>query len=164
MVTAAFASRFGIGTRIEPMSDDPVGTVVVTDEGELPFQEYFVRRRCEPRARGVRFEGAEVARPGPWLDTLRAGTPRAVILCPSNPYLSIDPILSLPGVTGALRETAVPVLAVSPIIGGRAVKGPAAKMMRELGDVPTIGPMLLGMDAPTLALLQAWEALRLGEQ
>jgi LPPG:FO 2-phospho-L-lactate transferase len=111
-----------------------VRTIVATDAGELAFQDYFVRRRCEPIVRAVRFEGAGSARP---LDAVLAllASPQldAVVICPSNPYLSIDPMLAMPGLRSALLATAAPVIAVSPIIGGEAVKGPTAKIMRELG-------------------------------
>ena len=117
-----------------PMSDDPVRTVVETADGPLPFQEYFVARACQPAVRGFRFEGAPAARPGPGvLEALRAAD--LVVLCPSNPWVSLDPILAVPG----LRQAAAarPVVGVSPIVGGRALKGPAAKMFSELGIPPS---------------------------
>ena len=133
-VTADLAARLGVPSRIAPMSDDPVRTVVETAEGDLPFQEYFVRRRCEPRVQGLRFEGAPAARMSPALEAaLTDPGLDAVVVCPSNPYLSIDPILAVPGVRVALAGCAAPVVAVSPIVGGRAIKGPAAKIMEELG-------------------------------
>ncbi|WP_202842573.1 2-phospho-L-lactate transferase [Luteimonas saliphila] len=133
-VTAAFARRLGIGHRIVPMSDDPVRSVVDTDEGPLPFQDYFVRRRCEPAFRGIGFDGIADARPAVgFLDALADPQLRAIVLCPSNPLLSLRPILSLPGVDERLRARRVPVVAVSPFVGGDAVKGPAAKILRELG-------------------------------
>lgn len=135
-VTAALAARLGIGSRIVPMSDDPVRTRLSTPQGRLDFQDYFVRRRCEPRVDAVFFDGAERAVPAPGvLDALTGTDLRAVIVAPSNPYLSIDPILAVPGIRDALRRTAAPVVAISPIIAGEAVKGPTAKMMRELGGV-----------------------------
>ena len=116
------------------MSDDPVRTVVETPDGDLPFQEYFVRRRCEPAVRGLRFEGAPAARMSAALEAALADPAlEAVVICPSNPYLSVDPILAVPGVRAALTGCAAPVVAVSPIVGGRAIKGPAAKIMGELG-------------------------------
>ena len=133
-VTAHLAARLGVPSRIAPMSDDPVRTVVETADGELPFQEYFVRRRCEPAVRGLRFEGAPAARMSAAFETALADPALdAVVVCPSNPYLSIDPILAVPGVRAALAGCAAPVVAVSPIVGGRAIKGPAAKIMAELG-------------------------------
>lgn len=133
-VTAGLCSALGVAPRVVPMSDDPVRTMVDSSEGELPFQDYFVRRRCEPVLRGLRFAGAASARPAaPLLEALRSPALRAVVICPSNPYLSIGPFLALPTLRAALLATAAPVVAVSPIVGGRAIKGPAAKIMRELG-------------------------------
>lgn len=132
--TAALAAALGVRVRLLPMSDDAVRTIVDTDEGSLPFQHYFVRRRCEPRLRGVRFDGADRAHPARELLALAHDrTLRAVVLCPSNPWLSVDPLLALPGVREALAACPVPVVAVSPLVAGRAVKGPAAKLMAELG-------------------------------
>ncbi|MDW8317811.1 MAG: 2-phospho-L-lactate transferase [Anaerolineae bacterium] len=131
-VTERLRTALGIAAAILPMSDRPVRTVVHTDEGTLPFQHYFVRRRCEPRVLSLRYEGLEAARPTPQvLAALDAAD--AVVLCPSNPYLSLDPILLLPGLGERLRAFAGPVVAVSPIVGGQALKGPAAKIMAELG-------------------------------
>ena len=133
-VTSHLAARLGVPSRIAPMSDDPVRTVVETPDGDLPFQEYFVRRRCEPAVRGLRFEGAPEARMSAAFEAALADpTLEAVVVCPSNPYLSVDPILAIPGVRAALAGCAAPVVAVSPIVGGRAIKGPAAKIMEELG-------------------------------
>ena len=133
-VTADLAARLGVPSRIAPMSDDPVRTVVETPDGDLPFQEYFVRRRCEPVVRGLRFEGAPEARMSAAFEAALADPAlEAVVLCPSNPYLSVDPILAVPGVRAALAGCTAPVVAVSPIVGGRAIKGPAAKIMEELG-------------------------------
>lgn len=128
------AGRWGITAKILPMSDDPVRTVVDTDQGTLPFQEYFVARRCAPQVTAIRFAGAETARPLREALTALSNThTRAIVICPSNPYLSIDPILALPSLRAALAEAPAPVIAVTPIIGGRAVKGPTAKIMDELG-------------------------------
>jgi len=133
-VCADFAQRLGIHARLLPMSDDPVRTLIHTADGVLPFQHYFVRLRAEPAARGISFEGAERARPSPaLLAALAAPELELVVICPSNPYLSVDPILALPGLRAALARAQVPVVAVSPIIGGAAVKGPTAKIMAELG-------------------------------
>ncbi len=133
-VCAAFAERFGLDARILPMTDDPLRTVVHTPAGPLPFQHYFVRERCEPRVTAVAFDGAASARPN--AEILRAlADPalRAVVVCPSNPYLSVDPILAVPGMRIALGACPAPVVAVSPLVGGRAIKGPTAKIMAELG-------------------------------
>jgi LPPG:FO 2-phospho-L-lactate transferase len=133
---ATRAIRTGLGVRVEvlPMSDDPVRTVVETDEGDLPFQEYFVARQCQPRVRGFRFMGADTARPAPGV--MAAITQAdAVVLCPSNPWVSLDPILAVSGIRQA--ASARPTLAVSSIVGGRALKGPAAKMFQELGIQPS---------------------------
>jgi len=132
------SERLGVTVPILPVTDDPVRTTIETDEGVLPFQTYFVRLRCAPVVRGCRFEGAETARLSDAVaqaldDPALAGA----ILCPSNPYLSIAPILAVPGMRERLRALEVPVIAVSPIIGGQAIKGPAAKMMKELGFDPS---------------------------
>jgi LPPG:FO 2-phospho-L-lactate transferase len=136
-IVSDVARRFGVRARVLPMSDDPVRTMVLTDEGELPFQRYFVERRCTPVLRGLRFDGAERARPSPEIaHALQAEDLRAVIVCPSNPYLSVDPILALPWLRDLLKRAAVPIVAVSPLIAGAAVKGPTAKIMTEL-KIPT---------------------------
>jgi LPPG:FO 2-phospho-L-lactate transferase len=132
-VTATLAGRLGVRHAIVPMSDDPVRTIVATDEGELEFQQYFVKRRCEPAVKGFRFAGAEDARPAPGLRALFAADIEAVIVCPSNPFVSVAPLLAIAGIREWLERRRFPVIAVSPIVGGDAVKGPAAKMMRELG-------------------------------
>jgi LPPG:FO 2-phospho-L-lactate transferase len=133
-ITADFCRRLGVRCRVVPMSDHIVGTRVKTDRGWLDFQDYFVRYQCAPVVEVFLFAGVETAAPSPgFLAALRDPALRAVVICPSNPFISIDPILSLRGVRDALRSCAAPVVAVSPIIGGQAVKGPAAKMMRELG-------------------------------
>ena len=130
-VTAHLAAALGIASPILPMTDDVVATMVQTDEGELAFQEYFVRRGWQVPVRGLRLAGVEAARPAPGVLAALAAA-EAIILCPSNPFLSLDPILALRGVREALQK-AHPVVAVTPIVGGRALKGPAAKMMAELG-------------------------------
>jgi len=136
-ITDDFCRRLGIAARIVPMSDDRVRTRLRTDEGWLDFQDYFVRLQCRPRVLEMRFEGAERARPDAgFLAALADPDLRAIVICPSNPFISIEPILSLPGVRAALRGATAPVVAVSPIIAGSAVKGPTVKMMRELGIEP----------------------------
>ncbi len=167
-VTAGLCGRLGIGHRIVPMSDDPVRTMVLTDEGRLPFQDYFVRLRCEPRVTGFEFDGAEAARPSPALSAVMgSGSISAAIICPSNPYVSVGPILAVPEIARWLCARAFPIVAVSPIVGGRAIKGPAAKMMAELGvEVSALavarhyGGLLDGMviDVADQALAPAIEA------
>jgi LPPG:FO 2-phospho-L-lactate transferase len=136
-ITADFCGRLGIAARLLPMSDDRVRTRLRTSEGWLDFQDYFVRRRCAPQLHEFAYDGAAEARPHPdVLAALADPRLRAVVICPSNPFVSIEPILALPGLRTAIATCAAPVLAVSPLIAGRAVKGPTAKMMVELG-VPT---------------------------
>lgn len=126
--------RLGISARIVPMSDQSVRTLVHTPHGVLAFQEYFVKLRCEPRVTSFEFAGASAARPaGAMLDALADEALEAVVVCPSNPFISIDPLLAVPGAREAIRACAAPVVAISPVIGDQAVKGPTAKMMRELG-------------------------------
>ena len=138
-VTSHIARRLGINQEILPMSDDPVRTEVETDQGRLMFQHYFVRERCQPRVRNIRFLGSRSAEPAEgFIRALRDSALQGVIICPSNPFLSVDPILSLPGVREALIDTDVPVIAVSPVVGGRAIKGPTAKIMQELGLAVTV--------------------------
>ena len=133
-ITAHLARRLGIGPTIVPMSDAPVATVVETDEGTLAFQTYFVGRRAEPRIRSIRFEGADLAHPAPAaVAALSRPDLAGIVICPSNPWLSIDPLLAIPGWRKLLTELRVPCVAVSPLIGGTSVKGPTAKIMGELG-------------------------------
>lgn len=131
--TKKLCEGFGIKHRLVPMSDDAVATIVETEAGDLSFQHYFVREQCKPAVRGFYFEGIERAVPhSELLQPLLEDDVDAVIICPSNPFVSVDPILQLPGVREALKNTSVPVIAVSPIVGGNAIKGPAAKMLREM--------------------------------
>jgi LPPG:FO 2-phospho-L-lactate transferase len=155
-VTERLARALGVRCALLPMSDEPVMTVVLADEGELHFQEYFVRRGWQPVMRGVRFQGIETARPTPQFEAALHSAD-VVIICPSNPFVSIDPILALPGLRDLLTSIAAPKVAVSPIVGGRAIKGPAAKMMRELGlkvapasVAAHYGPLLDGFVADSL--------------
>jgi LPPG:FO 2-phospho-L-lactate transferase len=137
-VTRDLAVRFGIRHAILPMSDTPVRTRVKTKSGELAFQDYFVRRRCVPRVRGFRFEGGRAARvPDALQRLMRSRRVEAVVICPSNPFVSIAPILNVKAIRLWLKARRFPVVAVSPIVGGVALKGPAAKMMRELGMRPS---------------------------
>ncbi|MEE8465591.1 MAG: 2-phospho-L-lactate transferase [Dehalococcoidia bacterium] len=131
-VTVELNQSLGVTQQVIPMSDDPVRTVLSTDEGELPMQRYFVGRRSEPKVTGVRYVGADTARPSPGLEKAMAGA-GMLVLCPSNPYLSLGPILALPGVRQRLRAFPGKRICVSPIVGGDAVKGPAGKIMAELG-------------------------------
>ncbi len=132
-VTDSLCRALGVSCLVLPMSDDPVRTMVSTRDGELAFQHYFVRERCQPEVRGFRFQGIDEARLNPLLLACLSGGIRGILICPSNPYVSIDPILHLRGMMDALGSTGAPIVAVSPIVGGRAIKGPAGKMMRELG-------------------------------
>ena len=133
-ITDDFRHRLGISAQLLPMSEDRVRTRLLTADGWLDFQDYFVRLRCAPVVQRIAFAGADQARPQPaFLAALADRNLRAVVICPSNPFISIDPILSLTGVRRALHACIAPVVAVSPIIGGQAVKGPTAKMMAELG-------------------------------
>ena len=133
-VTAELTARLGIELSVIPMSDDPVRTFVETAAGVLAFQHYFVRDQCAPEVTGFEFRGAKTATPSPMaLGALADPALDAVVICPSNPFISIDPILAVPGLRGAIEDAAAPVIAVSPIVGGKAIKGPTAKMMVELG-------------------------------
>ena len=133
-VADRLSESLGIDHRIAPMSNDKISTTVNTPNGKLAFQEYFVRERCEPAVIDFDFEGIEKSTPNPvvmsWLDECDG-----IIICPSNPYVSVDTILSVPKYRDAFQSK--PVIAVSPIVGGLAIKGPAAKMMKELGVPPT---------------------------
>jgi LPPG:FO 2-phospho-L-lactate transferase len=131
-ITADLCARLCVACRVLPMSDDPVRTRVRTEDGWIAFQDYFVRRQCAPVVRELAFDGATTARPA-FLAALSDPRLQAVVICPSNPFISVEPILAMPGVRAALLACGVPVIAVSPIIGGRAIKGPTAKMMQELG-------------------------------
>jgi len=131
--TAALARSFGIAHRILPMSNDRVSTRVLTRQGKMDFQHYFVREKCEPPVTGFEFEGATQALVHPDIsELLNSPGLKGIILCPSNPFVSIDPILSIPGFREQLKACRAPVIAVSPVIGGAAVKGPTVKMMQEL--------------------------------
>lgn len=129
-----FCRSWNIGQSILPMTNDSVQTIVKTNEGDLAFQEYFVHRRCEPRVTGFGFQGAGAAHPTPGVCEALAEAD-CVVICPSNPWVSIDPILAIPGLRGAIEPGKA--VAISPIIGGRTVKGPAAKMYAELGIEPS---------------------------
>ncbi len=133
-IALELAQRMGIEARVLPMSDDPVRTMVNTESGAMSFQDYFIDLKCEPAVRGFQYGGADGARLTDMaLDALHAGDLEAVVLCPCNPYHTLQPILAVGGMRELLRKRGAPVIAVSPIIGGRALQGSAAKMMRELG-------------------------------
>jgi LPPG:FO 2-phospho-L-lactate transferase len=141
-ITGDFCAKLGIAARVVPMADGPVRTMVQGENGWLPFQDYFVRLRCEPKVSGFRFDGVETATPSAGLCVALADPSlAAIVICPSNPFVSVDPILALPGVRDALAGRNVPLIAVSPIVGGKAIKGPALKMMQEL----RLDPSALGV-------------------
>jgi LPPG:FO 2-phospho-L-lactate transferase len=150
-VTAMLAHRLGIAHAVLPMTDNAVRSVVDTDEGPLDFQDYFVRRQCQPKFRGVTFQGTANAEPS---EGFRQALDRAqaIVITPSNPFVSIDPILALTDIKDALRQSRRPVVAVSPIVGGEAVKGPLAKMMREIG----VEPSALGIARHYGPLVDGW--------
>lgn len=137
--TAAMAAALGVPSRLLPATDDRLRTILDTDVGELDFQEYFVGRRQEPEVRAARFDGIETARPArAALDAI--GQAELVVLAPSNPIVSIGPMLALPGLREAMAATAAPKVAISPIIAGRALKGPADRMLASLGhEVTALG-------------------------
>jgi LPPG:FO 2-phospho-L-lactate transferase len=131
-ITDHIRRSLGIRSRILPMTDSYIPTRIATDEGEMHFQEYFVGRRCQPRVKAIEFKGIETSQPAPGVISaiLQADV---VIICPSNPLISIGPILALPGLRDVLKQTQAKIAAITPIIGGRALKGPAADMLRDLG-------------------------------
>jgi LPPG:FO 2-phospho-L-lactate transferase len=134
-VTARLTERLGLTTTILPVTDDRLRTMVQTDAGELDFQTWYVRRRHADAVRGLRFDGAAASRPAPGvLEALAAAD--LVLVAPSNPFISIDPILAVPGVRAAVSSRRDHVVAVSPIVAGEAVRGPAAAMLRSLGQEP----------------------------
>lgn len=133
-ITQRFACAWGIEATVLPMSDQPVQTWLETSAGPLPFQRYFVEQRCAPKARAIWFDGADKAKPAPnILEKLASPELRAIVIAPSNPYLSIDPILAIPEIRAALENRKAPAVAVSPLIAGDAVKGPTRKLMDEMG-------------------------------
>jgi LPPG:FO 2-phospho-L-lactate transferase len=153
-ITADVARAWDIRTMVLPMSDEAVATQLETDEGALAFQTYFVQRRCQPKVQRIGFLGADRAQPAPGVvEVLRDRATRAILIAPSNPYLSIDPILAVPGIKAALREASAPIVAVSPLVGGKAVKGPTAKLMGELGIAVTPASIAAHYDGLIDALL-----------
>ena len=164
-ITRDFCQIWGIGPTVLPMSDDRVATEVITAQGVLPFQEYFVHQQCQPVVTGFNFQGIQQAQPAPGvLESLDSAD--LVVFCPSNPWVSIAPILGLPGLRALVMRK--PVIALSPIIGGQAVKGPAAKMYRELGFEPSAlvvaehyrellkGFVLDEVDAASIKAIRQW--------
>ena len=150
-VTKLLAQRLGIAHTVAPMTDHPVRSIVDTDEGPLAFQDYFVRRQCRPVFRGATFHGALSAKPSDaFLDALDRA--QAIVIAPSNPFVSIDPILALPGAADAIRRAGRPIVAISPIVGGKALKGPLGKMMSELG----LEPSALGVARHYGRLIDGW--------
>jgi LPPG:FO 2-phospho-L-lactate transferase len=139
-VTRRLCASLGVGVDLLPMTDTPVRTMLDTDAGVLEFQDYFVRRRAEPKVTKIRYEGAAGAPPAAALASLlTAPDLAAIFIAPSNPWLSINPILAIPSLSAALRSSTAPVIAISPIVGGAALKGPTAKIMTELGLPVTAG-------------------------
>jgi LPPG:FO 2-phospho-L-lactate transferase len=138
-VMAGLAAALGVRSHILPMTDDPVATLVETPAGLLEFQDYFVARRQQDEVNGVRFSGIERATPGPGvLDAIAAAG--VIVFCPSNPFVSVGPVLAVPGLRDALAAAGAPKIAVSPIVGGSAIKGPAGKMLASLGhEVSALG-------------------------
>lgn len=145
-VTRTLARALGVRADILPMTDARVATKVLTDDGELDFQDYFVRRRWQDAVRGIRYDGIESASvPTEVIAACKAAD--LVVLCPSNPFVSLGPILAVPGMRQTLRKLAVPIVAVSPIVGGSAVSGPAGRMMEGLGhEVSSFGVARLYAD------------------
>lgn len=156
--TAELASALGVRARLLPVTDDPHPTLIATDRGELAFQEYFVHRGQRDEVRGVRFPGAENARPAAGvLDAIADAD--LLLLAPSNPFVSIAPLLAVPGVRAAIEGAPAPRVAVSPIIGGAAVKGPAAAMLRSLGhEVSALGVARLLVGLADVFVLDAVDA------
>lgn len=169
-IVADLVRAWGLACRILPMSNQPIATRILGPGGELPFQEYMVRLRTAVEVRGIEFAGAAQARPGPGvIEALREAS--AVVIAPSNPFVSIGPILAVPGVRAALAESRARRIAISPIIAGEVVKGPAADMMRSLGhEVSALGVAriyaglvdVMVIDNQDEALAPAIEALGLG--
>jgi LPPG:FO 2-phospho-L-lactate transferase len=168
-VTAEIARAWGVDTRLVPMTDDRVATRITVEMGdrgettELAMQEWFVRERCEPPVVAVRFDGAPDARPAPGvLDALRRAD--TILICPSNPIISIGPILAVPGIRDVLVERRSRVVAVSPIVGGAPVKGPADRLMGPLGlDVSCVGVAQAYREIASSLVIDAVDADRAAE-
>ena len=138
-VTSELCGRLGVNQQVVPMSNEPVRTVLDTEVGELAMQTYFVKHLAEPRVSRVRYVGSESAQASPGLDAA-LDQAALIVFCPSNPFLSLGPIIAVPGVRAKLESASVPRVAVSPIVGGAAVSGPAGKIMSEMGhEVSSVG-------------------------
>jgi LPPG:FO 2-phospho-L-lactate transferase len=157
-VTAELTTALGLSCKLVPMTEQRVRTLVKTRSGVMDFQTYFVRRQARDTVLGVTFDGARRARPAPGLlQAIRQAA--GIIICPSNPIISIGPILAVPGIREALRQSAAPVAAISPIVGGRALKGPAARMMKSLGmRVSALGVAELYRDFVNVFILDQVDA------
>src|SRR5215472_854138 len=162
-ITAEISRALGVRSRIVPMSDDRVRTRICTSAGELEFQTYFVKRRARDAVASVRFEGATQAAPAPGvIDAIACA--EAIILCPSNPFISIAPVLAIRGIRDALRNRRDRVAAISPIVGGRALKGPAARMMKSMRMRPAAAEVArLYADIAGLFVLDAVDRNQAGE-
>jgi LPPG:FO 2-phospho-L-lactate transferase len=159
-ITAGLCGALKVTPRVLPMSDDPIRTIVQSGRDRYPFQDYFVRLQCAPSVTGLHFDGAARARPSAEVTAaLTSPSLDAIVLCPSNPYLSIDPILSVPGMRELIGNSGVPIMAVSPIIGGAAVKGPAAKILNELGVSVSVGGVAEAYSCLMMALI-CWRVWR----
>jgi len=146
-ITADVCKTLNVGARILPMSDQSVRTRLRSDDGWLDFQDYFVGRQAKPVVHELSYAGIETSKPAPGLvDALTAVDVAAIVICPSNPFISIEPILAVPGIAQAIQDARAPVIAISPIIDGKAVKGPTAKMLRELGSESTAAAVLQRYD------------------
>lgn len=157
-VTAEIARALGLECRLSPVTDQHLRTIVQTDAGEMPFQEYFVRRRQQDKVMGLRFDGADTATAAPGVHEAITGA-RAIIVAPSNPFLSIGPILAVPGIRDCILASNAAVAAISPIIGGEAVKGPAAAILESLGhDVSALGVARLYQDLVDVFVLDEQDA------
>lgn len=161
-ITAQLAGALGVTARLLPMCDEPVATIIQTPAGELGFQDYFVRRQHADEVSGVRFEGIDAATVPTGVAEALAGA-EAVVLCPSNPIVSIGPILAVPGMREAIRAVTAPIVAVSPIIGGQALKGPADRMLAGLGhEVSPVGVATLYQDFLTGIVIDTQDAALAG--
>ena len=161
--TRHLCDKLGIQPTLTPMSDQPVRTIVETDQGDLAFQDYFVKLQCEPPVKGIRFEGAREARMSPEFEQALS-TAGAVVFCPSNPVVSIGPVLAVPGVREHLTAFQGPRVAVSPLVGDQAFRGPAAKMLRELGeDVSCVGVARRLLGVCDVLVIDSQDAHRAGD-
>ncbi|HEY6328195.1 MAG TPA: 2-phospho-L-lactate transferase CofD family protein, partial [Blastocatellia bacterium] len=157
-ITERIRRSLGVGSPILPMSDQYAPTWIVSDEGPMHLQEYFVRRRCEPAVKAIEYRNVDGSRPAPSVVESITNAD-IVVICPSNPFISIGPILAVPGIREAISNTSATVIAITPIIGGRAIKGPAAKMMNDLGhEVSAAGVARLYQDLTDVFVLDSTDA------